>query len=98
MQQFGETGRLVGEKIRARLKWAVMKWLGVQHLSAILAAAVCLGQGQIVKVCPQIDTCLRSKNMKIRVRHQLFTLAFFALVLSALAVAPFLTLSFADNL
>ena len=57
-----EAGWLVGEEIRARLEWTIIKWLGVNHV-AILAAANCNGQGQIVKYAPKSDpACWRLKK------------------------------------
>ena len=49
------TGRLVGEQVRARLERAVMKWLGVEHTTAILAAPFASDKHRLIKYAPKPD-------------------------------------------
>ena len=92
-----KTGALVGEEIRARLKRTIMQWLETNH-GAILAAANCNPQAEIVKVGRQSQTLpVGDKEMKIRVRQSRLAFAFLTAVLSLAAVAPFLTRAASDT-
>ena len=75
-----------------------MKWLGVQHATVILAARFASDKHRLIKYAPKTRPCLlETKDMKIRLKRNIFTVVFFALVLSLAAAAPFMTRVSADG-